>query len=170
MQGVLNINEHHCFHLFDDISVVKSEPRRRLLPHRSAIPIHTSHHLHRLLETARLPRCAAHTPRHQLLLFHIGEKQYPRTQVQGRWAKQIHLLYHAEAMSLSYKDKLCECLDDKYRTGNPFKGATRIDYATNLNYSAGFIDIMLYKHQPTEHRNAAWNQPTNLWHAKSAYH
>ena len=51
--------------------------------------------------------------------------------------------------------ELCEWLDDEYQTGNPFKGATRIDYATHLNYAAGFIDIMLYKHQPTERRDAA---------------
>ena len=52
--------------------------------------------------------------------------------------------------------ELCEWLDCEYQTGNPFKGATRIDNATHLNYAAGFIDIMLYKHQePTERREAA---------------
>lgn len=52
--------------------------------------------------------------------------------------------------------ELCEWLDDEYKTGNPFKGATRIDYAAHLNYSAGFIDIMLYKHiKPQERRIAA---------------
>lgn len=52
--------------------------------------------------------------------------------------------------------ELCEWLDDEYKTGNPFTGATRIDYAAHLNYSAGFIDIMLYKHiKPQERRMAA---------------
>ncbi|MBQ9439262.1 MAG: hypothetical protein IJU35_01495 [Paludibacteraceae bacterium] len=46
--------------------------------------------------------------------------------------------------------------DPTHPTGNPFKGATRIDYATHLNYAAGFIDIMLYKHQQkNERRDAA---------------
>ena len=51
--------------------------------------------------------------------------------------------------------ELCEWLDCEYKTGNPFRGATRIDARTTLNHSASYTDIMLYKHMPAEERRAA---------------
>ena len=52
--------------------------------------------------------------------------------------------------------ELCDWLDREYQTGNPFRGATRVTQATHLNYNAGYLDIMLYKHiNKPEWRNAA---------------
>lgn len=42
--------------------------------------------------------------------------------------------------------ELCDWLDKEYKKGNPFEGATRIEQRSNLNYNAGYTDIMLYKH------------------------
>ncbi len=42
--------------------------------------------------------------------------------------------------------ELCDWLDKEYKKGNPFAGATRIEQRSNLNYNAGYTDIMLYKH------------------------
>ncbi|MBQ3354307.1 MAG: DNA adenine methylase [Bacteroidales bacterium] len=43
--------------------------------------------------------------------------------------------------------ELCDWLDCEYKNGNPFDGATRVEQRSNLNYQAGYTDIMLYKHQ-----------------------
>ena len=42
--------------------------------------------------------------------------------------------------------ELCDWLDNEFKKGNPFEGATRIELNTHLNYNSGYKDIMLYKH------------------------
>ena len=42
--------------------------------------------------------------------------------------------------------ELCEWIETRTSTGNPFDGATVNTTATTLNYNAGYTDIMLYKY------------------------
>lgn len=59
--------------------------------------------------------------------------------------------------------ELFEFLEQEYNLNNPFKGATRIDIPTHINYNSAYVDIMLYRNikrqEKTMPATAATTQP-----------
>lgn len=46
--------------------------------------------------------------------------------------------------------ELCDWLEVNYEAHNPFHGANRIEQKSHINYSASYVDIMLYKKKGNE--------------------
>ena len=52
---------------------------------------------------------------------------------------------HKNEINKSSIIELCEWIERNSAIGNPFAGANRKIYSTNVTYNASYMDIMLYK-------------------------
>lgn len=61
----------------------------------------------------------------------------------------LHTLHHTNyfyfTSNKSSVVELCDWMERNYQAANPFRGATKREISTNMNYNARYIDMMFYK-------------------------